>query len=110
MSKNIFAREFKNYTVESVTSGHPDKICDQVSDAILDECLRQDPKSRVAIESFGSHGLFVIGGEVTTHTKFNAAKIAAKVYKNIGHTDKLKIITNIIKVVYYFEYTIYHLK
>jgi S-adenosylmethionine synthetase len=84
-------------TVESVTSGHPDKICDQVSDAILDECLRQDPKSRVAIESFGAHGLFVIGGEVTTNAKFDAAKIAAKVYKDIGHTDKLKIITNIIK-------------
>lgn len=97
MSKNIFDRQFKNYTVESVTCGHPDKICDQVSDAILDECLRQDPKSRVAIESFGAHGLFVIGGEVTTHAKFDAAKIAARVYKNIGHADKLKIITNIIK-------------
>ncbi len=84
-------------TVESVTSGHPDKICDQVSDAILDECLRQDSKSRVAIESFGSHGLFVIGGEVTTGAKFDAAGIAAKVYRDIGHRDKLKIITNIIK-------------
>jgi len=94
---NIFQNTFKNYTVESVTSGHPDKICDQVSDAILDECLDQDPKSRVAIESFGSHGLFVIGGEVTTHAKFDAAKIAAKVYKEIGYKDKLKIITNIVK-------------
>jgi S-adenosylmethionine synthetase len=94
---NIFLDSFKNYTVESVTSGHPDKICDQVSDAILDACLAQDPKSRVAIESFGAHGLFVIGGEVTTHTKFNAKAIAAKVYRDIGHTDKLKIITNIIK-------------
>ena len=94
---NIFSNSFQNYTVESVTSGHPDKICDQVSDAILDECLRQDPKSRVAVESFGSHGLFVIGGEVTTNAKFDAAKIARKVYKNIGHTDKLKIVTNIVK-------------
>lgn len=94
---NIFQNTFKNYTVESVTSGHPDKICDQVSDAILDECLKQDPKSRVAIESFGAHGLFVIGGEVTTNAKFDAAKIAAKVYKDIGHKDKLKIVTNIIK-------------
>ena len=84
-------------TVESVTSGHPDKICDQVSDAILDACLAQDPVSRVAIESFGSHGLFVIGGEVTTHAKFDAAKIAAKIYKDIGYKDKLKIITNIVK-------------
>ena len=97
MSNNIFDNQFKNYTVESVTSGHPDKICDQVSDAILDECLRQDPKSRVAVESFGAHGLFVIGGEVTTHAKFDAERIASKVYKDIGHSDKLKIITNIIK-------------
>jgi S-adenosylmethionine synthetase len=87
----------KNYTVESVTEGHPDKICDQVSDAILDECLRQDPKSRVAIETFGSHGLFVIGGELTTRAKIDARKIASKVYKDIGHKDKLKIITNIVK-------------
>jgi len=94
---NIFSNSFKNYTVESVTSGHPDKICDQVSDAILDECLRQDPKSRVAIESFGSHGLFVIGGEVTTKAKFNAKKIAAKVYRKTGHADKLKFVTNIVK-------------
>ena len=94
---NIFDNSFKNYTVESVTSGHPDKICDQVSDAILDACLAQDPKSRVAVECFGSHGLFIIGGEVTTKAKFDAAKIARKVYKGIGHTDKLKIITNIIK-------------
>lgn len=88
---------FKTYTVESVTSGHPDKICDQVSDAILDECLRQDPKSRVAMESFGSHGLFVIGGELTTTANIDAAKIAKKVYREIGYKDKLKIITNIVK-------------
>lgn len=88
---------YKTYTVESVTSGHPDKICDQVSDAILDECLKQDSTSRVAIESFGSHGLFVIGGEVTTKAKFNAAQIARKVYRDIGHKDKLKIITNIVR-------------
>lgn len=87
---------FKNYTVESVTSGHPDKICDQVSDAILDECLRQDPKSRVAIETFGAHGLFVIGGELTTNAKIDAVAIAKKVYKSIGHKDKLRVITNII--------------
>ncbi|MBU0998176.1 methionine adenosyltransferase [Patescibacteria group bacterium] len=89
--------DYKTYTVESVTSGHPDKICDQVSDAILDECIRQDPKSRVAIETFGSHGLFVIGGELTTTAEFNAEKIARKVYKQIGYRDKLKVITNIVK-------------
>lgn len=94
---NILTNYLKTYTVESVTEGHPDKICDQVSDAILDGCLSQDPKSRVAIESFGSHGLFVIGGEVTTHAKFDAAGIASKVYREIGYKDKLKIITNIVK-------------
>jgi S-adenosylmethionine synthetase len=85
------------HTVESVTSGHPDKICDQISDAILDECLKQDPKSRVAVETFGSHGLLVIGGEITTKADFNAAEIAAKLYRQIGYKDKLKIVTNIIK-------------
>lgn len=91
------SNNFKTYSVESVTEGHPDKICDQVSDAILDECLRQDPKSRVAVETFGSHGLLVIGGEVTTLADFDAIKIAKNVYKKIGYKDKLKIITNIVK-------------
>ncbi len=87
----------KTYTVESVTSGHPDKICDQISDAILDECLRQDPKSRVAVETFGSHGLLVVGGEVTTNAKFDAEAIARKIYRDIGYVDNLKILINIIK-------------
>ncbi len=88
---------FKTYTVESVTSGHPDKICDQVSDAILDECLRQDPESRVAMECVGAHGVMFIGGEVTTKARFDAAKLAKKLYKKIGYTESLEIITNIIK-------------
>ncbi len=87
----------KTYTVESVTSGHPDKVCDQVSDAILDECLFQDPKSRVAVETFGSHGLFVIGGEVTTKANFSAERIARDLYRKIGYKDRLKVITNIVK-------------
>jgi len=87
----------KIYTVESVTSGHPDKICDQISDSILDACLSQDPKSRVAIECLGAHGLVVIGGEVTTNAIFNAATIARKLYKRIGYQDKIKVITNIIR-------------
>jgi S-adenosylmethionine synthetase len=87
----------KIYTVESVTSGHPDKVCDQISDAVLDECLKQDPKSRVAVESFGSHGLLVVGGEVTTSVDLNAENVARRVYKNIGYKDELKIITNIVK-------------
>lgn len=87
---------FKTYTVESVTSGHPDKMCDQISDAILDACLSQDRKSRVAIECLGAHGLLAIGGEVTTNALFNAASIARKVYKQIGYNGKLRIITDIV--------------
>lgn len=87
----------KLYTVESVTSGHPDKICDQVSDAVLDECLKQDPHSRVAMESFGGHGMLVVGGEVTTRAKVDYAGIAKRVYKDIGHQNSLKVITNVVE-------------
>jgi S-adenosylmethionine synthetase len=87
----------KTYTVESVTSGHPDKMCDQISDAILDACLAQDPKSRVAVESFGGHGLVVIGGEVTTNAKVDYEAIAKKVYKDIGYEQELKFIINIVQ-------------
>ncbi len=83
------------YTTESVTSGHPDKVCDQISDAILDACLTQDPNSRVAVETFGSHGTLMIGGEVKTNAKIDYAKIARKVYKDIGYTDKLEIIVRV---------------
>lgn len=86
----------KTYTVESVTSGHPDKICDQISDAILDALLEQDSDSRVAVETFGSHGLLVLGGEVTSRAKVNYEKIARKVYRDLGYSDKdLKVITHI---------------
>src|SRR4030042_3637642 len=87
----------KTYTVESVTNGHPDKICDQISDAILDACLSQDPQSRVARETVGAHGIIFIGGEVTTKAHFSPASIARKVYKRTGYKDKVKIITNIIR-------------
>ncbi len=89
---------FKNtgvYTVESVTSGHPDKVCDQISDAILDECLKGDPHSRVAVESFGGHGLLVVGGEVTTRSNVDFESIARGVYGDIGYKDDLKVILNI---------------
>src|SRR3989338_5637557 len=81
----------KTYTVESVTNGHPDKVCDQISDAILDECMRQDPMSRVAVETFGSHGHLIIGGEVTTKAKVNYEAIGRKLYKDIGYTAPLDV-------------------
>lgn len=87
----------KTYTVESVTSGHPDKVCDQISDAILDACLAQDPNSRVAVESFGGHGFVVIGGEVTTSAKVDYEKIAKKAYKDIGYNQELKFLINIVQ-------------
>jgi S-adenosylmethionine synthetase len=85
----------ERYTTESVTSGHPDKVCDQISDAILDACLTQDPKSRVAVESFGSHGTLMLGGEVKTAAKIDAEAIARQVYKEIGYADELKVLNTI---------------
>jgi S-adenosylmethionine synthetase len=85
------------YTAESVTSGHPDKVCDQISDAILDACLAQDPTSRVAVECLGSHGLLVIGGEVTTRAVFDAEVIARKVYREIGYDDDLEVRVHLTK-------------
>ncbi len=85
----------ERYTTESVTSGHPDKVCDQISDAILDACLTQDPTSRVAVESFGSHGTLMLGGEVKTAAEFDAEKIARDVYAGIGYTDELKVLNTI---------------
>ncbi|HBB36466.1 MAG: methionine adenosyltransferase, S-adenosylmethionine synthetase [Candidatus Moranbacteria bacterium GW2011_GWC1_45_18] len=87
----------KIYTVESVTAGHPDKICDQISDAILDACLEQDPMSRVAMEAFGGHGLLIVGGEVTTKAKVDFEKVARDVYKEIGYMKDIKVITNVVK-------------
>ncbi|MCK5084042.1 MAG: methionine adenosyltransferase [Candidatus Pacebacteria bacterium] len=85
----------KIYTVESVTSGHPDKVCDQISDAILDECLKNDPKSRVAVENFGGHGHLAIGGEVTTNSEVDFENIAREVYRDIGYKDDLEVNCNI---------------
>ncbi len=79
------------YTVESVTSGHPDKVCDQISDAVLDALLTIDPKSRVAVESFGAHGKLVMSGEVTTDANVDYVNVAKKVYRDIGHDDALLV-------------------
>ena len=73
------------FTSESVTEGHPDKICDQISDAILDEALRQDPRSRVACETFVTTGLVTIMGEITTEGYIDFQDIARKVISEIGY-------------------------
>lgn len=85
------------YTTESVTNGHPDKVCDQISDAILDEALRQDPKSRVAIEVVGSHGAMLIAGEIKTNAQIDFEQIARKVYTEIGYEDNLRIAVEVAK-------------
>lgn len=92
----MFYKHNDNYTVESVTAGHPDKVCDQISDAILDACLSQDPESRVAVECFGGHGSLIIGGEITTLAKVDYEKIAREVYAGIGYIDDLQIEVNIV--------------
>ncbi|MBN1196468.1 MAG: methionine adenosyltransferase [Candidatus Aminicenantes bacterium] len=74
------------FTSESVTEGHPDKICDQISDAILDECLRQDPESRVAVECLTKTGMVVVAGELTTSGYIHIPQIVRKTLKNIGYT------------------------
>lgn len=75
------------FTSESVSEGHPDKVCDQISDAILDACLMQDPQSRVACEVFATTNLVVIGGEITTLAQVDFEAIARKTLLEIGYDD-----------------------
>ena len=75
------------FTSESVSEGHPDKVCDQISDAILDACLMQDPASRVACETLVTTNMIVISGEITTNAKVNWQEIAMQVVRDIGYTD-----------------------
>ena len=74
------------FTSESVTEGHPDKICDQISDAILDEILTHDPDARVACETCASTGLVHIMGEITTNCYVDFQKIVREVISDIGYT------------------------
>ncbi len=75
------------FTSESVTEGHPDKICDQISDAVLDKLIGQDPKSHVAVECFTTTGLVIVGGEVTTNGYADVQQIVRGVLTDIGYTD-----------------------
>ncbi|MBQ7159180.1 MAG: methionine adenosyltransferase [Treponema sp.] len=75
------------FTSESVGEGHPDKLCDQISDAILDACLEKDPESHVACETFASTALVLIGGELTTKTYVDFQQVARDVAKDIGYTN-----------------------
>jgi S-adenosylmethionine synthetase len=75
------------FTSESVTEGHPDKLCDQVSDAVLDEILKKDKKGRVACETFVTAGLIIVGGEITTTAYVDIQNLVRKKVKEIGYTD-----------------------
>ncbi len=75
------------FTSESVSEGHPDKLCDQVSDAILDAFLEQDPRARVACETLVARNNLVIAGEITAQAKVDIAKVAREVIKEIGYDD-----------------------
>src|SRR5213075_1248036 len=80
MSKNFI------FSSESVGEGHPDKVCDTISDAVLDACLQQDPSSRVACETYAKSNLVVVGGEITTKAKLDFNAIARQAIRDIGYT------------------------
>eukprot|EP01031_Cornospumella_fuschlensis_P024539 gene24539-29652_t len=78
------------FTSESVNEGHPDKICDQVSDAVLDACVREDPASRVACETCTKTGMVMIFGEITTSANVNYEQTIREALKDIGYDDVAK--------------------
>ena len=78
------------FTSESVTEGHPDKMCDQISDAVLDACLEQDALSRVACETATKTGFVALLGEITTRAKINYDELARQVIREIGYDDSVK--------------------
>ncbi len=75
------------FTSESVSEGHPDKVCDQISDAILDSLIEKDPKSRVACETFVTTGLVLVGGEITTNAYVDVQEVVRKTVNDIGYTS-----------------------
>ena len=81
------ARDLRLFTSESVTEGHPDKVCDQISDAILDAMLEQDPSARVAVETMVTTGLVHVAGEVTTSAYVEIPQIVRQVVRAIGYTS-----------------------
>ena len=87
LTRMLSAMSLRLFTSESVTEGHPDKVCDQVSDAILDEMLRQDPLSRVAVETMVTTGLVHVAGEVTTEAYVDIPSTIRAVVRDIGYTS-----------------------
>lgn len=81
--------------VETPLAGHPDKMCDQIVDAIVDEYLRRDPHSRLDLQALGSHGMVMIGGVVDSRADFDIAELARRVYEKIGYKDGIEPFLNI---------------
>ena len=77
----------KFFTSESVTEGHPDKVCDKISDAILDDILAHDPEARVACETCAATGMVMVFGEITTTHTYDVRAIVKKTVEEIGYTD-----------------------
>ncbi len=75
------------FTSESVSEGHPDKICDQISDAVLDACIAKDKHSHVACECFATTALVIVGGEITTRTYVDIQELARSVVRDIGYDN-----------------------
>jgi len=90
MSTTFMTSPSLMFTSESVTEGHPDKICDQISDAVLDACLEQDPLSRVACETAAKTGFVMLMGEITTRAAINYDELARKVITEIGYDSSQK--------------------
>src|SRR5205085_6634489 len=82
MSKNYI------FSSESVGEGHPDTVCDTISDAVLDACLAQDPRSRVACETYAKCNLVVVGGEITTSGRLDYTALARAAIREIGYTHE----------------------
>lgn len=93
------------FTSESVTEGHPDKLCDTISDAILDACLEQDENSRVAVETFASQNMIVVAGQITANAQIEVEDIVRNTIKEIGYDNEkvdidyrtCKVVINITK-------------
>src|SRR5262249_9543849 len=76
------------FSSESVGEGHPDKVCDTISDAVLDACLAQDPRSRVACETYAKSNVVVVGGEITTRANVSYNAIVRETIRDIGYTHE----------------------
>src|ERR1017187_5757047 len=82
------------FSSESVTEGHPDKVCDTISDAVLDACLKHDPKSRVACETLAKSNLVVLAGEITTKAHLDYCQIVREAVRGIGYTKDVSTVFN----------------